>query len=93
MWNAIPFILLLAVCPLAMLFMMRGIHGGTDRDTSARDARIAELEAQVASLRNGQQRDALLMDTAEQLDSHMQQASVIALPSASTEPSAPIGGR
>jgi hypothetical protein len=26
--SALPFALLLLLCPLAMLFMMRGMHGG-----------------------------------------------------------------
>lgn len=54
-------LLLLAVCPLAMLLMMRGMTGGRprgpaeegharDATVTARDARIAELEAQMRRL-------------------------------------------
>ena len=54
-------LLILLACPLMMMFMMRGMHGGhadhggdrapTVVDTTARDARIADLEREVASLR------------------------------------------
>ena len=53
-------LLLVAVCPLAMLLMMRGMAGGRprgpdeghapDATVTARDARIAELEAQMRRL-------------------------------------------
>lgn len=62
-----PLLILLA-CPLMMFFMMRGMHGGhsdTDRADDrphdraprssvdvARDQRIAELEREVAALRD-----------------------------------------
>ena len=55
------FLLILLVCPLSMMFMMRGMHGGHGGhdeheghaviDTTARDARMAELEREVAALR------------------------------------------
>lgn len=55
------FLLILLACPLMMMLMMRGMHGGhadhggdhtpTVVDTTARDARIADLEREVASLR------------------------------------------
>jgi hypothetical protein len=91
-WNVVPFILLLAVCPLAMLLMMRGMHGGMDHDTTARDARIAELEAQVASLRQGE-RPAVLPNGAAQESTSMREASVTVMPPPSTEASATAGGR
>jgi hypothetical protein len=61
----IPFLFLLA-CPLMMIFMMRGMHGsgnGNEQAHShghepksgydaARDERIAELEREVAALRD-----------------------------------------
>ena len=48
----------IAVCPLMMLFMMRGMHRGHGRsdtpepsaDMVTRDVRIAELEREVAAL-------------------------------------------
>lgn len=54
-------LLLLAVCPLAMLLMMRGVTGGRprgpddeghapDATVTTRDARIAELEAPMRRL-------------------------------------------
>jgi hypothetical protein len=62
-----PYLLLiLLACPLMMVFMMRGMHGGRDGhaghgvgeqpdDTSdrwdARDDRLAELEHEVGELR------------------------------------------
>ena len=70
--SALWFLLVLA-CPLMMIFMMRGMHGGgQDRSTEtkpqqnfavpqgqldSRDERLAELEREVAELRAG--RDAL----------------------------------
>ena len=53
------FLLLILACPLMMVFMMRGMHGGghdaehtpTVVDTTARDVRITELEREVATLR------------------------------------------
>ena len=67
MRSLIPLLILLA-CPLMMFFMMRGMHGGrsdTDRADDrphdraprssvdvARDQRIAELEREVAALRD-----------------------------------------
>ncbi len=59
-------LLILAVCPLMMYFMMRGMHSGRSDQTGdeiapnhlaqgegsdARDARLAELEREVADLR------------------------------------------
>ena len=61
-------LLLLLACPLMMIFMMRGMHGGRDRsdtghdaqadhhevhspDGQPPDARVAQLEREVASLR------------------------------------------
>ena len=53
----LPFLFLLA-CPLMMIFMMRGMHGGHDgghgnQNGTGNDAqtRIAELEREVADLR------------------------------------------
>ena len=67
MRTLIPLLIVLA-CPLMMIFMMRGMHGGhsdTDRADArpheraprssvdaARDQRIAELEREVAVLRD-----------------------------------------
>jgi len=51
------FFALILVCPLAMMFMMRGHgHGMSDppqdaADPATTDARIAELEQEVARLR------------------------------------------
>lgn len=58
--SALPFLLLLA-CPLMMIFMMMGMgtgmgggHGKTGQvpGDPARDAPIAQLERQVAELRD-----------------------------------------
>ena len=59
MQNLWPVLLLLA-CPLVMIFMMRGMHGGGHPGPSQhdrlhdvpdeRDQRIAELEHRVAEL-------------------------------------------
>lgn len=58
--SALPLLIILA-CPLMMIFMMRGMHGGNDDQPdqrnhspfdSASDARIAELEREVAALRD-----------------------------------------
>jgi hypothetical protein len=56
-------VLLIAMCPLMMFFMMRGMHSGGRRDdtqmqkpalpllgSSTQDARIADLEREVARL-------------------------------------------
>ena len=62
MSNALPLLFLLLACPLMMIFMMKGMHGGGGHDASAdhqhspaepdgRDRRIADLEQQVADLR------------------------------------------
>lgn len=58
MQNLWPLLLLLA-CPLMIIFMMKGMHGGghaghsepADRPNE-REQRIAELEQQVAQLRD-----------------------------------------
>lgn len=57
-WTALP-LLLLAACPISMLFMMRGMQGGQCSHQPApetqprgaesrRDEQLAELEAQLA---------------------------------------------
>lgn len=54
----LPYLFLIA-CPLAMMFMMRGMHGGHQMggnathavDSDPRDARTAALEAEIAQLR------------------------------------------
>jgi hypothetical protein len=62
MEKLLPLLFLLA-CPLMMIFMMRGMHGGGGRtrhdghpaDPAVRidrDQRIAELEQEVADLRH-----------------------------------------
>lgn len=65
-------LLFFLACPLMMLMMMRGMggmhgghgddgsdghHGGQVIDTTARDARVAELEREVARLREAQRSD------------------------------------
>ncbi len=65
MGNYLPLLLILA-CPLMMVFMMRGMHGGHDVGTEDKeprhdgqatpvdlhaDQRILDLERQVAELR------------------------------------------
>jgi len=61
MTALLPLLIVLA-CPLMMIFMMRGMHGGqktaetTGHDGALNDpqgARIADLERQVAELRGG----------------------------------------
>ncbi len=66
MSNYLFLLLIFLACPLMMVFMMRGMHGGRDDhaghgaepqpdDTSdrwdARDDRLAELEGEVTELR------------------------------------------
>ena len=41
-------LLVVLMCPLMMVFMMRGMHQGHDEHSA--DGRIADLERQVASL-------------------------------------------
>lgn len=47
--------LVVLICPLMMIFMMRGMHGGHGDSAARHDApahdRIAELEQQVRELR------------------------------------------
>ena len=61
MQNLWPVLIVLA-CPVMMIFMMRGMHGGHDATHTASqndpatgdnraEARIAELEREVAELR------------------------------------------
>jgi uncharacterized protein YceH (UPF0502 family) len=63
------FLLIILACPLMMMLMMRGSHGGhTDHKSgdsedhaqvmADRDARIAKLEHQVARLQAGLEPDA-----------------------------------
>jgi hypothetical protein len=63
--NQLLFLLLILACPISMMFMMRGMHGGGGRDhsehhapqvidTTAKDARIARLEREVDELRQAQ---------------------------------------
>jgi len=54
--GVVPIALVVLICPLMMIFMMRGMHGG-HADSAARhdapaDDRIAELEQQVSELRS-----------------------------------------
>jgi hypothetical protein len=53
--GAFPVILLVLACPLMMIFMMRGMHGGhgdsAGQHKDSPDERIAELEQQVRELR------------------------------------------
>jgi hypothetical protein len=70
MGNYLPLLLILA-CPLMMIFMMRGMHGGHDMGAEDKDPgqdgqappvdpradkRIIELERQVAELRAARDR-------------------------------------
>ena len=64
MRNLLPLLIILA-CPLMMIFMMRGMHGGNDHDQQQHtpdpqarspfdptsEDRIAELEREVEALR------------------------------------------
>jgi hypothetical protein len=58
--GAIPIALLVLMCPLMMIFMMRGMHGGHGRPSEHHnglpDQRIAELEQQVRELRDERDR-------------------------------------
>lgn len=55
-WAALPLLLLLLVCPLAMWWMMRGMHGqGTsaihnDKTPAGDDGEIERLRARIARL-------------------------------------------
>jgi Protein of unknown function (DUF2933) len=57
--NTLFFLALLLVCPLMMMWMMRGMHGASQTSHDATpvnlagdsDRRIADLEREVASLR------------------------------------------
>lgn len=57
--GAVLPVLLVAACPLSMLVMMRGMHGGqrgagTTPPGDARDAEVARLRAEVAELKGSQ---------------------------------------
>ncbi len=53
--GAAPIALVVLICPLMMIFMMRGMHSGhgdlAARHDAPADDRIAELEQQVKELR------------------------------------------
>jgi len=59
-----PILLFVLVCPLMMIFMMRGMHGGHGQPSGREDPRenpsagerIAELEQQVRELRDERDR-------------------------------------
>ena len=66
MGNYLPLLLLFLACPLMMVFMMRGMHGGHDMGAEDKDPRheknvgafdlpadqrIIDMERQVAELR------------------------------------------
>lgn len=60
--GAVPIALVVLICPLMMILMMRGMHGGrhpSGRHEAQADDRIAELEDQVRELREerGQKRE------------------------------------
>jgi len=69
LFSALPVLLLLLICPIAMLFMMRGAHGGHaggQEHRSAPDAsRLMALEAEVAELRRAAGRAPEVMPTSE----------------------------
>ena len=54
--GIIPIVFLILLCPLMMIFMMRGMHVGhgqsAGRHDDAAEDRIAELEQQVRELRD-----------------------------------------
>lgn len=58
--SQLLYLLLVLACPVMMMVMMRGMHGGHGKaadhppaviDATARDVRITELEREVADLR------------------------------------------
>ena len=67
--SSLFLLLILLACPLMMMLMMRGMHGGQDDkpapskrpsafdEPDPRDARLAELEREVAELRAGRDRE------------------------------------
>lgn len=54
--GVLPLALVVLICPLMMIFMMRGMHGGhgkaAGRSNASTDDRIADLEEQVRQLRD-----------------------------------------
>lgn len=57
--GALPIALFVLICPLMMIFMMRGMHGGHGDSAGSHhssDDRIAELEQQVRELRDEHER-------------------------------------
>ncbi len=58
--GAAPIALLVLMCPLMMIFMMRGMHGGHGSSTMHKekpaDERIADLEQQLRELRDERDR-------------------------------------
>ena len=58
MGNYLPLLIILA-CPVMMIFMMRGMHGGHTPPVDPRaDQRILDLERQVEGLRTERDRTA-----------------------------------
>lgn len=49
--GALPFLVILAVCPLMMIFMMRGGHGGHGAHGQHTSSQPAETEGTQAKLR------------------------------------------
>lgn len=56
--STLAFLPLVLACPLMMVFMMRGMGGGSEAHDSAHpDPRLAQLEREVADLRAAEGRN------------------------------------
>lgn len=59
--GVVPIALVVLICPLMMIFMMRGMHNGhgdsAGQHKDSPDERIAELEQQVRELRGERDRE------------------------------------
>ena len=54
LWVALP-VLIVAACPLSMLFMMRGMSNSSPAPGAAQDARLPELQSRLSSLQAEQE--------------------------------------